>query len=136
VARIRAWAEDRSAGPLRIAAECKRALEGYARAVVDSPTAGRRLSLPSGTLVLTGPKDSLVVDDEPLAAKWLIDNGSAGVRLGVDKTALKAATNPGGYEGDDEGDLLAPVVTTDGEAVPGVHYRRPARSSFSAPSSR
>jgi hypothetical protein len=129
MAKIQEWADDRAAGPRRVAAETRRALEGYARAVHPDPTRGRVITLPSGVLRLTAPQDSLKVDNEAVAAKFLMDNGLPGAALSVAVKDLKVVTKPGAvFEQDDH--LAAPAVTDDGEVIPGVHYERGRRPSF------
>jgi hypothetical protein len=153
--RINEWLADRIAGPTRIADECDRALDGYARAVHGADLEhGREIKLPSGVLRLTKPMQSIAVVDEKAAAEFLRDNGLPGLKLGVAKSDLKVKAGPPADcvcppasindDGDPvgrlddpacpvHGDRLAFVAATeDGEVVPGIRVEKPARHTFKA----
>ena len=67
--RVRAWAADRTAGAKRQMAWLARSLEGWARSQVPEGQ-GRVLHLPSGTMRLTAPRESFVVDDPAALLAW------------------------------------------------------------------
>jgi Bacteriophage Mu Gam like protein len=131
--RLKAWLDDRCAGPLRVIAGAERALEGWARATY-AETGTVTHKLPQGTLKLLAPMVSVVVTDETAAVAALEASGQVDLVKQVKSVRvaeLKKMAEMHMVVGEvDENGKIRMQVVLDGEILEGIHAEAPAERPF------
>lgn len=128
--RIRTFQDNRMGQIARERAWLERCLEGFARQHFAA-THEKSVRLPNGTLKLAKPSKRLVVDDEQSAIKWAEENCPDAVKTSLLKSKLPGQPTGGTTQETEDGEVTAaPIVTEDGEVVPGIHAETPLALSF------
>lgn len=140
IARLKAWRSDRCSGVERRIGHLERALEGYARGVLEGRTKNKRLTYPNGLLKLASRPARAVVTAEDECKAWMAEDDERAVVVEtttwVKLRELAAVATPG-PELDELTDADGVVwrrwtALWGDEAIPGVEIRQPKDDGFTA----